>query len=152
MWRCTFFSKVACWRAATLLNWLLLQVILKDFDCKYRTAANFRKALWRKLFFAEHFALTFSIFQIIYESSESISILFWHPTAQQVSGIACCFFLLGKWLASHIMFIFDCQEVAHPYENINKLGQNKLSMGKRAIFQLFCLINCNSIFVLIWYN
>ena len=42
----------------TKIDFFLL-VLLKDFDRKYRTAANSRKAFWRKVFFAEHFALTF---------------------------------------------------------------------------------------------
>ena len=67
LWQWTFFSKVACWRLATLLK-------LKEFDQKYRTAANSRKAFWRTLFFPEHFALPASIFQIIYKSFQSISI------------------------------------------------------------------------------
>ena len=62
-----FFSKVACWRPETLLKLTSFTGNFKGF-CPhiYRTAANFRKAFWRTLFFAENFALTFSIFQIIY--------------------------------------------------------------------------------------
>ena len=82
LWRCTFFSKVACWRPATLLK-------LTSFT------GNF-KGFWPQIQnMCKHFALAFPIFQIIYESFESISILFWHSTAQQVSGIACC--LLSRW-------------------------------------------------------
>ena len=96
----------------TKIDFFLL-VLLKDFDRKYRTAANSRKAFWRKLFFAEHLAPTFSIFQIIYESFEGMSILFWYPIAQQVSGIAYCFFSHWKRLSLQFMFMFDCQEIAH---------------------------------------
>ena len=67
LWRCTFFSKVACWRPETLLKLTSFTGNFKGFCPQiHRTAANFRKAFWRTLFFAENFALTFSIFQIIY--------------------------------------------------------------------------------------
>ena len=62
-----FFSKVAGWRPETLLKLTSFTGNFKGFCPQiHRTAANFRKAFWRTLFFAENFALTFSIFQIIY--------------------------------------------------------------------------------------
>ena len=61
--------------------------------------------------FAEHFfcrtlRADFFTFQLIYKSFESVSILFWHPTAKQVSYIACC--LLSRWkrLVSEYVYIW----------------------------------------------
>ena len=73
LWWCTFFSKVACWRPAALLNWLLLQVILEDFDHRSR------KAFWRTLLFLQNtscwlilsfksFTKVFSVFQFSFDS------------------------------------------------------------------------------------
>ena len=50
LWWCTFFSKVECWRPATLLKLPSLTGNFKGFDHKYRTAANFRKAFEGHLF------------------------------------------------------------------------------------------------------
>ena len=98
LWRCTFFSKVACWRPATWLKLASLTGNFKGFWPQIQSSCKFYKRFLKKTFFAEHFTLAFSIFQLIYESFQSISILFWHPTAQQVSGIACCF--LSPWNSS----------------------------------------------------
>ena len=116
LWQCTFFSKVACWRPEA---WLKLTSFTGDFKgfCPQiqRATANFRKAFWRTLFLQNTSCWLFSIFQIIYESFESISILFWHSTSQQVSGIVCCFFSCWTRLTSQFMFLFSCQEIAHAY-------------------------------------
>ena len=51
LWRCTFFSKVACWRPETLLKLTSFTGNFKGFCPQiHRTAANFRKAFWRTLF------------------------------------------------------------------------------------------------------
>ena len=115
LWQCTFFSKVACWRPATWLKLASLTGNFKGFWPQIQSSCKFYKRFLKKTFFAEHFTLTFSIFQLIYKTFQSISILFWHPTAQQVSGIACFFSHAEILLASEFLFIFDCQEIAHAY-------------------------------------
>ena len=51
LWRCTFFSKVACWRPETLLKLTSFTGNFKGFCPQiHRTAANFWKAFWRTLF------------------------------------------------------------------------------------------------------
>ena len=107
LWRCTFFSKVACWRPATLLKLTSFTGNFKGFWPQIQNTCKFKESFLKKTFFAEHFA-GFS-----YLSNHLRK--FWHPTAQQVSGIACCFLSRWKRLASQFTFIFDCQEKAHVY-------------------------------------
>ena len=90
LWRCTFFSNVACWRPATLLKLTSFAGYFKGFWPQTEQLQILEK-LFEEHFFCRTLCADFSIFQIIYENFESISILFWHPTTQQMSGIACCF-------------------------------------------------------------
>ena len=106
-WKLSTLLFATMFKTYIIMN-LILQVILKDFAHKYKTAENFRKAFWRTLFLK-------NTSRWLFLSFKSISILFWHPAVQQVSGIACC--CLSRWerLASQFMFIVDSQEIVHAY-------------------------------------
>ena len=115
LWRCTFFSKAACWRRQHYYNWLILQVILNDFAHEYRTAANFRKAFWRKLFLQNTLRWHFLSFKPFTKVLRVFLFYFDIPLHSKCQQVSCCFPSRWKRLASQFMFIFDCQEIAHAY-------------------------------------
>ena len=97
LWWCTFFSKVECWRPATLLKLPSLTGNFKGFDHKYRTAANFRKAFWRTLVLQNtscwlllsfnSFTKVLRVFQFFFDSL---------PHSKCQSSTTCCF--LSRWI------------------------------------------------------
>ena len=113
LWRCTFFSNVACWRPAALLK---LTSFIGNFQ-RILTTNTEQLQILEKLF-KEHFFCRTLCADFVYLSNHLRkfweyynSILTSYCTASVRHYVL--FPLCWRRLASQFMFIFDCQEITH---------------------------------------
>ena len=130
LWRCTFFSKVACWRPATWLELASLTGNFKGFWPQIQSSCKFYKRFLKKTFLqntSRWLFLSFNSFTKVFRVFQFYFDTLLHSKCQALHVV---FSHAEILLASEFLFIFDCQEIAHTYYKINKLDRNKLPIYK----------------------